>query len=131
MNRRPLEWVKYHMAKMGRLLATRLHMDWPAHGAASILFHEYLVTGEPLPDDDQQLAILAGGDLQSWRTVSDRVRSLFYRKDGKLHQRELDEMLAEAEDYLVMRRNFGRQGGLAKAEGEKVVRMQRRESGAS
>jgi len=35
------------------------------------------------------------------------------------------------EDYLVMRRNFGRQGGLAKAEGAKVVPMRRREDEAS
>jgi len=130
MSKRPLEWVKYHMAKMGRLLATRLHMDWAAHGAASILFHEYLVTGEPLPDDDQQLALLAGADLAAWRTVSDRVRSLFYRKDGKLHQRELDEMLAEAEDYLTMKRVRGHQGGLATAKG-KVVPMRRHEDEAS
>ena len=59
MSTRPLEWVKYHMAKMGHLLATRLGLDLSAHGAASILFHEYLITGGPLPDDDNELAALS------------------------------------------------------------------------
>ena len=124
MTRHPVEWVKYHAAKMGFLLTTRLHGHWPAHGAASILLHQYLANGQPLPDDDEQLALFAGGTPETWKQVSGAVRSLFYLgRDGMLHQQELDNMLAETEEFLTAKRNFGREGGKAKAENERVARL--------
>lgn len=122
MAKNPVEWVKYHAARMGFLLTTRLHAQWPAHGAASILIHNYLARGEPLPDDDAELAVLAGGTVEQWREVSAVVRSLFHvEDDGMLHQRELDGMLDEAAEYLAMKRGAGSAGGRAKAENSKVV----------
>jgi uncharacterized protein YdaU (DUF1376 family) len=85
----PVEWVKYHSARMGFLLTTRLQTQWSAHGAASILIHHYLARGEPLPDDEAKLALLAGGTAERWQEVSAIVRSLFHvEDDGMLHQRE-------------------------------------------
>jgi uncharacterized protein YdaU (DUF1376 family) len=118
----PVEWVKYHAARMGFLLTTRLHTQWPAHGAASILIHHYLACGEPLPDDDAKLAVLAGGTVEQWQEVSTVVRTLFHLEDdGLLHQRELDGMLDEAAEYLAIKRAAGSAGGRAKAENSKVV----------
>jgi uncharacterized protein YdaU (DUF1376 family) len=117
----PVEWVKYHAARMGFFLTTRLHTQWSAHGAASILFHHYLARGEPLPDDDAKLAVLAGGTVDQWQEVSAMVRSLFHvEDDGMLHQRELDDMLGEAAEYLAMKRTAGSAGGRAKAETAKA-----------
>jgi uncharacterized protein YdaU (DUF1376 family) len=127
----PVEWVKYHAAKMGFLLMTRLHARWPAHGAASVLMHHYLANGEPLPDDDAKLAILAGGTVEQWQEVSAIVRSLFHLEgDGLLHQRELDDMLDEASEYLAMKRAAGSAGGRAKAENTKVVPIRKKDQEA-
>jgi uncharacterized protein YdaU (DUF1376 family) len=124
----PVEWVKYHAARMGFLLTTRLHTQWPAHGAASILIHHYLASGKPLPNDDAELAVLAGGTVQQWREVSATVRSLFHvEDDGMLHQRELDDMLDEAAEYLAMKRSAGSSGGRAKAENAKVVPIRKKD----
>jgi uncharacterized protein YdaU (DUF1376 family) len=122
VKKNPVEWVKYHAAKMGFMLTTRLHAHWPAHGAASILLHQYLISGEPLPNDDERLAVLASGSLEKWIEVSAQVRSLFYvGDDGKLHQRELDDMLDEAAEYLAWKRHNGSLGGKATAASKKVV----------
>jgi uncharacterized protein YdaU (DUF1376 family) len=122
VTKNPVEWVKYHAAKMGFMLTTRLHAHWPAHGAASILLHQYLTSGEPLPNDDAELAVLAGGTLEKWQEVSAQVRSLFYvDDDGMLHQRELDDMLNEAADHLAWKRKIGSLGGKATAAANKVV----------
>jgi uncharacterized protein YdaU (DUF1376 family) len=127
----PVEWVKYHAARMGFLLSTRLRTQWSAHGAASILIHHYLARGEPLPDDDAKLAVLAGGTLEEWQKVSAIVRSLFHAEaDGMLHQRELDGMLDEAAEYLAMKRGAGSAGGRAKAENAKVVPIRKKEQQA-
>ncbi len=116
MTNNPVEWVKYHAAKMGFMLATRLHGNWAAHGAASILLHQYLSRGEPLPNDDAELAMLACGSAEAWGQVSAQVRSLFYvGDDGRLHQRECDDMLNEAAEYLTRKRHAGGLGGKATA----------------
>ncbi len=132
MAKNPVEWVKYHAARMGFLLSTRLHTQWSAHGAASILMHTYLANGEPLPNDDAKLAVLAGGTVEQWQAVSALVRSLFHLEDdGLLHQRELDDMLNEAAEHLAMKRAAGSAGGRAKAENAKVVPYSQKTIGRS
>jgi uncharacterized protein YdaU (DUF1376 family) len=104
------------------MLVTRLGNDLASHGAASLLIHQYLANGQPLPDDDARLAMLASCGEQEWQSVSTNVRKLFYRgEDGKLHQEECDDMLEEAAEFLTMKRNQGSLGGRAKAEARKIV----------
>jgi uncharacterized protein YdaU (DUF1376 family) len=113
---------------MGFVLSSAFQGDYAAHGIGSILIHRYLATNKPLPNDDKELARIAGCTIEQWQNVSRRVRTLFYvADDGLLHQEELDGMLQEAVEFLTMKREFGARGGKATAE-RKVVPFAKKEA---
>jgi uncharacterized protein YdaU (DUF1376 family) len=51
----------------------------------NLLAHAWVATPPcTLPDDDTQLALLAGIPLKRWRRMADTIRAVFYREDGRL-----------------------------------------------
>jgi uncharacterized protein YdaU (DUF1376 family) len=70
------------------------------HGAYMLLIMEYWQHGG-LPDDDQELADIAGLEISEWMEIRPRLAKLF--KDGWRHKR-IDEELAKASEISDRRK---------------------------
>ena len=104
----PMYWRDY--------LADTRNLTTEQHGAYMLLIAFYWTTGQPLPDDDEQLAIVAGVSLSRWRAaLRPRVMSFFrFGVDGWRHKR-IDAELLRASNICNARQANGRVGGLQKA----------------
>ena len=87
-----MEWYPFYPLKYR--VETR-HLNLAEHGVYRLLIDEYMMTGGPLPDNDQILARIVGASPKEWLRVATAVRALFIPSDGGLlrHQR-CDEALA-------------------------------------
>ena len=90
------------------------------HGAYLLLLMEYWLRG-PLPDDDRELATIAGVDRKLWtKEVGPSIRRYFrIGDDARLHQKRSDAELAKAHDISSKRRAAAQQrGGRPASSGE-------------
>ena len=80
------------------------------HGAYLLLIMEYWTKGS-LPDDDKQLARIAGMAIREWRKSKPALQAFFH--DGWKHRR-IDEELAKAKAKHSLRQEAGKRGAKAK-----------------
>ena len=93
---------------IGDYLAGTRRLSTLQHGAYLLLLMEYWRSG-PLPDDDEQLAVIAGMDARSWRAQATSVRRFFTPgSDGLLHQKRADIELARTAAIQAKRRSAAR-----------------------
>lgn len=101
-------WMSFYPADY--LRDTR-RLTTPQHGVYLLLIMEYWISGG-LPDDDGQLARIAGLTSAEWRKAKPIVQSFFH--DGWQHTR-IDAELAKANAKHERRQEAGKRGGIAKA----------------
>ena len=109
MTARP--WMPFYF---GDYLADTRHLSTLEHGAYLLLIAHYWQRGS-LPDNDEQLARIAGLTPGQWRKVAENLRPLF--SDGWKHKRiefELSESARISE--------AGRKGGRASAESRRQAK---------
>lgn len=82
------------------------------HGAYLLLIMEYWQTRGQLPDDDRQLARIAGMTDREWKAARPLIEGFF--QPGWKHKR-IDEELAKADAKSEKRADAGKRGGIARA----------------
>jgi uncharacterized protein YdaU (DUF1376 family) len=96
------------------------HLRAAGHGAYLLLIMHYWATGG-LPDDDRQLAVIAGLSDREWRAMRPVLEKFF--QPGWKHKR-IDAELAEAHDKYERRASAGKRGGEAKAASNATAMLQ-------
>lgn len=56
------------------------HLSTLEHGAYLLLLFHYWTKGESLPDDPEQLRIIAGVSRHVWLKISPKIREFFEKK---------------------------------------------------
>jgi uncharacterized protein YdaU (DUF1376 family) len=77
------------------------------HGAYLLLIAHYWQNGK-LPDDDRQLAVITGLNLQKWRVIKGPIAEKF--REGWKHKRVETELL-RADKKMVQAIRAGKKGG--------------------
>lgn len=106
----------------GDYLADTQHLETVQHGAYLLLIAHYW-EHEGLPDDDKQLAKIAGLPLASWRQMQAKIQPFFF--DGWKHRR-VEAELAKYDHRIARLKVAGSNGG-TKA---KIARDNARKNGS-
>lgn len=106
MSARP--WMPFYV---GDYLGDTAHLSTLQHGAYLLLMLHYW-RHEGLPDDDEQLARIAGMTANEWRKNRAILRALF-KGEGWRHHR-IDREIYEAIERYERRAKAGRKGGKSK-----------------
>lgn len=120
----PLYWGDY--------LRDTMHLRAEGHGAYLLLIAAYWTGGEPLPDDDDQLAAIARVSPETWQKLRPTIGRFFDIEGGLWRHGRIDRELAKAAEVSESRRLAGKKGGLksaakraeAKAPAEAIVEAQ-------
>lgn len=95
--------MDYYRFKTEKYRKATRHLDTFQHGCYRLLIDEYMITGEPLPDNDQALANICHCTLQAFlEHASSIVRAFFTPKDGLLFHDYCNDEL----DFQDTRRRF-------------------------
>lgn len=91
-------WIADYLADTTRLSTAQ-------HGAYLLLLMSYWREGQPLPDDDEELAIICRAPIKEWkRDLRPKIERFFRIEDGKWHQKRADEELEKARTRLDAQR---------------------------
>jgi uncharacterized protein YdaU (DUF1376 family) len=90
------------------------HLRAAGHGAYFLLCMHYWATGG-LPDDDEQLAAIAGMTKAEWARHR-AVMKAFFKGDGPWRHKRIDAELATAQEKYERRAGAGSKGGKAASE---------------
>jgi uncharacterized protein YdaU (DUF1376 family) len=101
------EQLPYMPFFVGDYLKETRRLTTEEHGAYVLLILEYWAKGGNLPDDDAQLARIAGLKLPTWRKMRPVIQAFFH--DGWRHE-GLDKQLVYAAD----RKQRARKAALAR-----------------
>lgn len=107
---RPDTWMPFYI---GDYLADTMHLTREQHGAYMLLIFAYWRRGEPLPDDDRQLAATVRATLAEWRRLRPVMAPFFQISDGRWTHRRIDAELGSAVSISEAKRQAGRRGGQA------------------
>lgn len=69
------------------------HLTTLEHGAYNLLIDEYMLTRQPLPDDDRALASIAKMPLVEWSQIAPTIRAFFRARAGLLTLKRCDAIL--------------------------------------
>jgi len=69
------------------------HLTTLEHGAYNLLIDEYMMTREPLPDDDRVLASIARMPVEEWSRIAPTIRAFFRPRAGMLFLKKCDAIL--------------------------------------
>jgi len=69
------------------------HLSTLEHGAYNLLIDEYMLTREPLPDDDRVLASIARMPVEEWNRIAPTIRAFFRARAGMLTLKRCDAIL--------------------------------------
>ena len=86
-----------------------MHLSTEEHGAYFLLMMHYWSNGEPLPDDDGELAVITKISPHKWKKFSQKVRKFFIEKDGMLFHKRLEDELKKAAEISQKRAEAGKQ----------------------
>lgn len=78
------------------------------HGAYLLLLFHYWTKGESLPDDPEQLRIIAGVSRHVWRKISPKICEFFEKRDGRLFHKRVEEELGRARLKSLKAQEAGR-----------------------
>lgn len=89
-----MNWYKRYLGDYRRKTARMTMLE---HGAYNMLIDEYYASGEPLPDDIEQLNRICGAHNRSERKAVKTVVDQYFKLngDGTRHNKRCDEELAK------------------------------------
>ncbi|WP_109046687.1 DUF1376 domain-containing protein [Azospirillum sp. TSA6c] len=91
--KRPDSWMPLYI---GDYLADTGRLTTEGHGAYLLLIMEYWRSGEPLPDDDEQLASITRLSVDRWAAVRRVLERFFEVADGLWRHTRVDAEMANA-----------------------------------
>jgi uncharacterized protein YdaU (DUF1376 family) len=110
MAKRPI-WMPCYITDYLRD-TTRLTTE--GHGAYLLLIFDYWVQGQPLPDDDEQLAAITRMSLPKWKRLRPTLAQFFQIGDGVWRHKRVDHELALANERIAKLSEAGKRGAAAK-----------------
>ena len=75
------------------------------HGAYLLLIMQYWHTGEPLPDDDGRLALIAACTPERWASLRPTIAGFFRIERGAWHHKRVGLELARNDRLIAQKRN--------------------------
>lgn len=96
-----MDWYPWYP---GLYRAATRHLTLSEDGAYRRLIDEYMITRQPLPDDDASLARICGISREEWASVSTAVRAFFKSRKGMLRLGRCDAEL-DAQDRRAQNRS--------------------------
>lgn len=100
-----MDWYSWNVDRYRR--RTR-HLTTVEHGAYRLLIDEYMMTREPLPDNDLALAAIAKMQLADWLAIAPTIRLFFHRRRHMLLHATCDEILDAQDKSAKMRSDKAR-----------------------
>lgn len=100
---------------VGDYLGDTRNLTTTQHGAYLLLLMCMWRADGDLPNDDRQLARMAGMTVRGWLNIKDGVMPLFTVADGRITQKRLAEELLKCKSKTEKRACAGKAGGEAKA----------------
>lgn len=89
-----LDWFPWHPTKFRR---KTYHLSLAEDGAYRRLIDEYMITREPLPNDDAALARILGIPKAEWECVAPNVMAFFRARNDRLFHKHCEEELRAQE----------------------------------
>jgi len=103
------------------LLGDTLHLSAEEFGAyCLILFATWRNNGQPLPDDDAELARIARISQYKWKKVRQKLAGFFEISSGFWRQKRLEKEWAYVQQRAAVKRKNGSKGGRAKVKNGKL-----------
>lgn len=97
-----------------------MHLTVAQDGAYRRLIDHYMVTRQPIPDNDHAIARIIGMGTSDWLAIAEPVRAMFKITAGRLHLKRCDNELRWQEHQSRARSNAGKKGGQKSAEKRKT-----------
>jgi len=110
-------WMPFYV---GDYLANTRHLNRAQHGSYLLLISHYWATGS-LPDDDAQLARIAGCSPDEWMADKPVLQAFFF--DGWKHKRVEAELKRSTEKHARLSA-AGQKGGLTQAMNREKLKWQ-------
>jgi uncharacterized protein YdaU (DUF1376 family) len=116
---RGLDWYPFFVVDYRR---DTYHLSLEEDGAYRRLIDEYMITRQPLPNDEAALARIVGIPKADWTRLAIKVRRFFNARNDKLwHKRCELELRAQNHRHNRLSEK-GQKGGIAKALKDKALR---------
>ena len=112
---RPDTWMPLYW---GDYLRDTMHLRTEGHGAYLLLIGAYWTSGEPLPDDDDQLSAITRLDVRAWNRLRPTLARFFTIADGLWRHSRIDAELWRASSITEARRKAGKIGGKRRSKRE-------------
>lgn len=107
MSKRHDTWMPFYV---GDYLADTMHLTRDQHGAYLLLIFAYWRAGEPLLDDDEELAAITKSTAAEWKKLRRTMARFFIVGDGKWHHKRIDAEIEKAGKIKVERSKAGSEG---------------------
>jgi len=114
-----LDWYPFFVLDYRR--DTR-HLDLEHDGAYRRLLDEYMLTREPLPNDDAALARIVGIPTTEWHRLAPVVRRFFRARNDRLFHKRCDREIRAQNERNNRNKKRASKGGTAKALKDKYLR---------
>jgi uncharacterized protein YdaU (DUF1376 family) len=111
---------------VGDYLRDTAHLSTVEHGAYLLLIMHYWSTGEPLRDDDDEMANIARMPVSDWLKIAPRIRRFFSKSSclsyspaiaDALHHKRVDFELGASRERSESARRRGAIGAKARWQG--------------
>lgn len=114
-----LDWYPFFIVDYRR--DTR-HLTLEQDGAYRRLIDEYMMTREPLPNDDAALARIVGIPKAEWDRLAPAVRRFFRMRNDKLFHKRCEREIRAQNTRHNRNSKRAQKGGMAKAFKDKQLR---------
>lgn len=104
---RPNVWMPLYV---GDYLRDTSRLTTEQHGAYLLLIFDYWSSGQSLPDDDTQLALITRLSPEKWHQLRPSLARFFQVVDGVWRHKRIDQELAKAQAITDARREGGKKG---------------------
>lgn len=94
-------------------LADTQRLTTEGHGAYLLLIMDYWMSG-PLPDDDEQLAVVTKMGLREWKRLRPKIEQFFRIENGCWYHKRIDQEKQDAQQIIDKRRRAGTAGAAAR-----------------
>jgi uncharacterized protein YdaU (DUF1376 family) len=108
----PLDWYPFFVTDYRR---DTYHLSLEEDGAYRRLIDEYMVTRQPLPNDDAALARIVGIPKTEWDRLARVVRRFFHARNDRLFHRRCEREIRAQNNRHNRNSEKAQKGGLAKA----------------
>jgi uncharacterized protein YdaU (DUF1376 family) len=108
----PLDWYPFFVTDYRR---DTYHLSLEEDGAYRRLIDEYMVTRQPLPNDDAALARIVGIPKTEWDRLAPVVRRFFHARNDRLFHRRCEREIRAQNNRHNRNSEKAQKGGLAKA----------------